>query len=65
MSDANFVRSSGSGLRLAELVGALSFAVDLGLGQPMEHLARSCLGWRVDSGNGSASTRSSARRCIT
>lgn len=31
------------GLRLAELVGALSFAVDLGLGQPMEHLARSCL----------------------
>ena len=30
-------------LRLAELVGALSLAVDLGLGQPMEHLARSCL----------------------
>ncbi|MGH8825675.1 MAG: HD domain-containing phosphohydrolase [Jiangellaceae bacterium] len=35
--------SGPSGLRLAELVGALSLAVDLGLGQPMEHLARSCL----------------------
>ena len=32
-----------SGVRLAELVGALSLAVDLGLGQPMEHVARSCL----------------------
>ena len=30
-------------LRLAELVAALSLAVDLGLGQPMEHLLRSCL----------------------
>jgi hypothetical protein len=36
-------RPAPSGLRLAELVGALSLAVDLGLGQPMEHLARSCL----------------------
>lgn len=30
-------------LRLAELVSALSLAVDLGLGQPMEHLLRSCV----------------------
>ncbi|HET6562559.1 MAG TPA: HD domain-containing phosphohydrolase [Marmoricola sp.] len=30
-------------MRLAELVGALSLAADLGLGQPMEHVARSCL----------------------
>lgn len=36
-------RADLQGLRLAELVGALSLAVDLGLGQPMEHLARSCL----------------------
>jgi len=33
----------GGELRLAELVAALSLAVDLGLGQPMEHLLRSCL----------------------
>lgn len=35
--------SGPSGVRLAELVGALSLAVDLGLGQPMEHMARACL----------------------
>jgi len=29
--------------RLAELVAALSLATDLGLGQPMEHVMRSCL----------------------
>jgi hypothetical protein len=29
--------------RLAELVAALSLAPDLGLGQPMEHVMRSCL----------------------
>jgi HD-GYP domain-containing protein (c-di-GMP phosphodiesterase class II) len=33
----------GGGVRLAELVAALSLAVDLGLGQPMEHLLRACL----------------------
>ena len=32
-----------SGLRLAELVATLSLATDLGLGQPMEHILRSCL----------------------
>jgi hypothetical protein len=35
--------SERDGLRLAELVACLSLAVDLGLGQPMEHLLRSCL----------------------
>jgi HD-GYP domain-containing protein (c-di-GMP phosphodiesterase class II) len=32
-----------AGVRLAELVGALSLATDLGLGQPMEHVMRQCL----------------------
>lgn len=32
-----------SGVRLAEVLGAMSLAVDLGLGQPMGHVARSCL----------------------
>lgn len=37
------MRGSGSsGVRLAELVGTLSLAVDLGLGQPMGHVARAC-----------------------
>jgi len=31
------------GLRLAELIASLSLAIDLGLGQPMEHFLRSCL----------------------
>jgi HD-GYP domain-containing protein (c-di-GMP phosphodiesterase class II) len=31
------------GATLTELVGTLSLAADLGLGQPMEHIARSCL----------------------
>jgi HD-GYP domain-containing protein (c-di-GMP phosphodiesterase class II) len=30
-------------LRLAELVGALSLGIDLGFGQPMEHVLRQCL----------------------
>ena len=33
--------SRDSGLRLAELVAAFSLALDLGLGQPMEHVLRS------------------------
>ena len=32
-----------SGLRLAELVAAFSLAMDLGLGQPMEHVLRAWL----------------------
>ena len=35
-------RAAGQ-VRLAELLATLSLAADLGLGQPMEHLARSCL----------------------
>ena len=33
----------GGSLRLAELVAALSLGVDLGFGQPMEHVLRQCL----------------------
>src|SRR5215217_1544848 len=33
----------GEPVRLAELVAAMSLATDLGLGQPMEHVMRSCL----------------------
>jgi HD-GYP domain-containing protein (c-di-GMP phosphodiesterase class II) len=35
--------SRTSGIRLAELVGALSIATDLGMGQPMEYVLRSCV----------------------
>jgi HD-GYP domain-containing protein (c-di-GMP phosphodiesterase class II) len=35
-------RSEDGGLRLAELILALSLATDLGLGQPMEHGLRTC-----------------------
>ena len=34
---------SRSGVRLAELVAALSLGIDLGFGQPMEHVLRQCL----------------------
>src|SRR5207248_2090279 len=30
-------------IRLAELLGVLSFGADLGMGQPMEHVLRQCL----------------------
>ena len=34
----------GSGrVRMAELVAALSLGVDLGFGQPMEHVLRQCM----------------------
>jgi HD-GYP domain-containing protein (c-di-GMP phosphodiesterase class II) len=33
----------GSPVRLAELVAALSLGIDLGFGQPMEHVLRQCL----------------------
>ena len=32
-----------SEVRLAELVAALSLGIDLGFGQPMEHVLRQCL----------------------
>jgi HD-GYP domain-containing protein (c-di-GMP phosphodiesterase class II)/DNA-binding CsgD family transcriptional regulator len=35
--------SSPTGVRLSELLGVLSFGVDLGMGQPMEHVLRQCL----------------------
>ena len=36
--------STGSrSVRLPELIAALSLATDLGLGEPMEHVLRSCL----------------------
>jgi hypothetical protein len=39
---------SGSDVRLAELIGSISLATDLGLGQPLEHVLRSCiLGLRI------------------
>ena len=34
--------SAGVRVRLAELVGALSLGIDLGFGQPMEHVLRQC-----------------------
>ncbi|HVV07618.1 MAG TPA: HD domain-containing phosphohydrolase [Mycobacteriales bacterium] len=36
-------RDSAARVRLAELVAALSLGVDLGFGQPMEHVLRECL----------------------
>jgi|DewCreStandDraft_5_1066085.scaffolds.fasta_scaffold00086_91 HD-GYP domain-containing protein (c-di-GMP phosphodiesterase class II) len=38
MSDAD-----ETGLRVAEVIAALSLATDLGMGQPMEHMLRTCL----------------------
>jgi hypothetical protein len=35
--------ASASGLRMAELVGTRALSADLGLGQPLEHVTRSCL----------------------
>jgi HD-GYP domain-containing protein (c-di-GMP phosphodiesterase class II) len=35
--------SSSASVRLAELVAALSLGVDLGFGQPMEHVLRQCI----------------------
>jgi HD-GYP domain-containing protein (c-di-GMP phosphodiesterase class II) len=35
--------TGGAGVRLAELVAALSLGIDLGFGQPMEHVLRQCL----------------------
>jgi HD-GYP domain-containing protein (c-di-GMP phosphodiesterase class II) len=48
--DGSLAMSSlaGSEVRLAELVASMSLATDLGLGQPMEHVLRSCvLGLRI------------------
>ena len=54
-------------VRLAELVAALSLGIDLGFGQPMEHVLRQCLialrladrmGWRRTSASPSTTRRS-------
>src|SRR5437773_7381251 len=37
------IAMDNGGVRLAELVAALSLGVDLGFGQPMEHVLRQCL----------------------
>jgi HD-GYP domain-containing protein (c-di-GMP phosphodiesterase class II) len=37
------VAADDHGIRLAELVAALSLGIDLGFGQPMEHVLRQCL----------------------
>ena len=36
-------RAASSGVQLAEIVAAIALAADLGLGQPLEHMLRSCL----------------------
>lgn len=41
--EARDTQPATSGVRLAELVATLSLAADIGLGQPMEHIARSTL----------------------
>ena len=35
--------ASAAGVRVSELVATLSLSADLGLGQPLEHVTRSCL----------------------
>lgn len=37
------IQAGDSGVRLAELIAALSLATDLGMGQPVEHALRTCL----------------------
>ena len=47
------VQGTDREVRLAELVAALSLGIDLGFGQPMEHVLRQCLiGLRVAEGLG-------------
>jgi len=41
-ADVQTAHREESSVRLAELVAALSLATDLGIGQPMEHILRSC-----------------------
>ncbi len=43
MHPTRTLRDPGKGLRRAELLAAISLAIDLGLGQPMEHMLRSSL----------------------
>src|SRR4051794_25265112 len=43
MEAAALVETDRAHVRLAELVAALSLGIDLGFGQPMEHVLRQCL----------------------
>ena len=43
MGDASDARPTAAPPRLAELIAVLSLSTDLSLGQPMEHVLRSCL----------------------
>jgi HD-GYP domain-containing protein (c-di-GMP phosphodiesterase class II) len=43
VGEVNGVSSDPSRVRLAELVAALSLGIDLGFGQPMEHVLRQCM----------------------
>jgi hypothetical protein len=43
MESCTRVQNAVPGQRLAELIASLSLAIDLGLGQPMEHFLRTCL----------------------
>ena len=42
MAKTKATAATTSDVRLAELVAALSLGVDLGFGQPMEHVLRQC-----------------------
>src|SRR5256714_6387391 len=42
-SSGSRTRIGAAELRLAEVVAALSLGIDLGFGQPMEHVLRQCL----------------------
>lgn len=43
MAEGAARESSHQGVQLAEVVAAIALAADLGLGQPLEHILRSCL----------------------
>src|SRR5436305_4763521 len=43
MTAATATPTTSAKVRLAELVAALSLGIDLGFGQPMEHVLRQCL----------------------
>jgi HD domain len=62
------VSERDSGLRLAELVAAFSLAMDLGLGQPMEHVSamhRLRLAVNLVATGGSAIERGMLSHCLT
>src|SRR3954470_11377261 len=43
MERSVLIETDRAHVRLAEVVGALSLGIDLGFGQPMEHVLRQCL----------------------